>query len=251
MHKVDILGCEFNAWSTKETLEQVEKLIKSEQRDYLCTVNTAILTMMRKDSQLENFINNSNFVVADGQPIIWASKYKKDPLPERVTGVELVPDLANLAAKNSWGVFLMGATQDIVTDVAEKLQVQYPNLKISGVEDGFFSGEQSLERAKLIRESEAKILIVAMGVPRQEYFIDQHWKELGVNFAVGVGGSFDVISGKVKRAPLWMQNSGLEWLYRLLQEPRRLFKRYLNTNTQFIYLFFKEIVFGISSQKNQ
>ena len=224
-------------------------MISSDKKGYLCTVNVAILMMMRSNSRLADFIHRAAMIVADGQPLIWTSRYMKQPLPERVTGVELVDDLAKMAEKNQWGVYLLGATSEIVSSVAERLQQNNPKLIISGFSDGYFDAKGAKMRAQEIRESGAKLLIVAMGVPRQEYFLEEQWKQLGVNFAVGVGGSFDVIAGVTKRAPAWMQKFGLEWLYRTLQEPRRLAWRYLTTNTHFIYLFFKEIVFGLKRKK--
>ena len=130
----------------------------------------------------------------------------------------------------------MGATQDIVEDVAKKLSEQTSNAQFVGVQDGYFSHEESKARAQAIRESGAKLLIVAMGVPRQEQFLQDHWEELNVQLAIGVGGSFDVIAGRTKRAPQWMQTVGLEWFFRMSQEPRRLAKRYFITNSQFIWL---------------
>lgn len=247
--RVNILGCEFDAWSTRQTLQHIEELIQQDRQAYLCTVNVAILMMMRDDPRLAEFIRASKMVVADGQPLIWTSRYIKQPLPERVTGVDLVFDLAALAEQNQWGVYLLGATQEVVSSVAGRLQRSNPNLTISGYSDGYFDAEGAGQRAEQIRASGAKILIVAMGVPRQEYFIQEHWENFGVNFAIGVGGSFDVIAGITKRAPLWMQKAGLEWLYRTCQEPRRLLKRYVTTNSRFIYLFIKDIVFARKGER--
>ena len=250
MDRISILNCEFDPWTKQQTLGKIQELITNDERGYLCTVNVSILMMLRSDPHLKEFIAQSSMVVADGQPLIWTSRYMQQPLPERVTGVELVKDLAILAKQNDWGVYLLGATQNIVSTVAKRLKSEHPGLVISGFCDGYFDKEGAKLRAKDIRESGAKILIVAMGVPRQELFIEEQWPDLGVNFTVGVGGSFDVISGVTKRAPRWMQKIGLEWLYRTLQEPKRLFWRYLTTNSLFVYLFFKEIVFGIKAKSN-
>jgi len=247
--RINILGCDFDPWSTKQTLDKIQTLIDKDETGYLCTVNTAILMMMRKDLRLAKFVANSKMTVADGQPLIWVSKYMKTPLPERVTGVEIVDDLALLAEKNQWGIYLLGATMDIVSTVSSRLIKTHKELIISGYSDGYFTQDKADSRAADIKNSGAKILIIAMGVPRQEYFIENQWRNLGVNFVVGVGGSFDVIAGVTRRAPLWMQRYGLEWFYRALQEPKRLAWRYLTTNSMFIYLFLKEIVLGFKGKK--
>ena len=192
--------------------------------------------MMQSDPRLKQYIDDSGLIVADGQPLIWLSKLLRKPLPERVAGVELVHELVNVASQENAGIYLMGATQDIVEDVAKKLSEQTSNAQFVGVQDGYFSHEESKARAQAIRESGAKLLIVAMGVPRQEQFLQDHWEELNVQLAIGVGGSFDVIAGRTKRAPQWMQTVGLEWFFRMSQEPRRLAKRYFITNSQFIWL---------------
>ena len=239
---VEILGCKFNAWTKSDLLKSVERLIESGRRDYVCTVNVAILMMMRRSQRLTQFISRSAMVVADGQPVIWASKCTGDALPERIAGVELVPDLAELAERHGWGVYLLGSKKETVALVSERLRSRFPGLVVSGMSDGYFDREEARQRVADIRESQAKLLIVAMGVPRQEHFIEEHWEDLGVNLAIGVGGSFEVIAGVTKRAPVWMQNCGMEWLFRTMQEPRRLFMRYLTTNSAFIYLLLKDIV---------
>ena len=246
---VEILGCSFKRWTTEETLLKIEETIRLGKREYLCTVNVAILIMMRDNPRLAEFITNAGMTVADGQPLIWTSRLRHNRLPERVTGVELVPLLAEMAQRNSWGIYLMGATREIVGTVAENLRKSYPGLEISGADDGYFDSEEAINRAKAIRRSGAKILIVAMGVPRQEYFIEEQWENLGVNFAVGVGGSFDVISGVTKRAPRWMQKAGLEWFFRTMQEPRRLFMRYLTTNTRFLLLLIMDSLSNFRKNK--
>ncbi len=238
---VEILGCKYNTWTKSDLLRSIEQLIDSGRRDYVCTVNVAILMMMRHSRRLARFISRSGMVVADGQPVIWASRWTRDPLPERITGVDLVPDLAEMAERHGWGIYLLGSTSEVVTGVADRLTSRFPRLVISGTSDGYFDSEEERRRVEDVRKSGAKLLVVAMGVPRQEYFIEENWAELGVNLAIGVGGSFDVIAGLTRRAPVWMQNFGLEWLFRTIQEPRRLFMRYLTTNSAFIYLFLKEI----------
>jgi N-acetylglucosaminyldiphosphoundecaprenol N-acetyl-beta-D-mannosaminyltransferase len=187
--------------------------------------------MMRSDETLTRFIENSALVVADGLPLIWLSKLLGRPLPERVAGIDLMQDMVKSAAKTGKSVYLMGAKPGTVKKVADKFKPENPDLILAGVDDGYYSKEE-----EATRESGADLLVVAMGVPRQENFLNDNWNDLGVKLAIPVGGSFDVIAGETKRAPVWMQKTGMEWFYRMCQEPRRLFKRYLVTNTQFIWL---------------
>jgi N-acetylglucosaminyldiphosphoundecaprenol N-acetyl-beta-D-mannosaminyltransferase len=196
---------------------------------------------MREDPRLQRFVDNAAMVVADGQPIIWSSRLLARPLPERVTGVDLVNRLCALSAREGFGVYLLGAHKSVVEKVAAGLRERYPGLVLSGVEDGFFSAGDAAARARVVADSGAKILVVGMGVPRQEYFIEEYWDQLGVPFAIGVGGSFDVLAGLRVRAPKIVQRVGLEWLFRLVQEPGRLWKRYLVTNAQFLHLMSREI----------
>lgn len=234
-NRVQILHGQFDALSTAETVDWAMQLIRSGQRGYLCTVNVAILMMMRSNERLRQFVEKAALTVADGQPLIWVSHWFSCPLPERVTGIDLIDSLSARAAQEGMGIYLLGATAEVIAEAAANLQARHPQLKICGYDDGYFKLDQAEERVKAVRESGAQILFVAMGVPRQEQFLEENWAALGVNLAIGVGGSFDVIAGIRHRAPLWVQDMGLEWLYRLLQEPERLWKRYLVTNSQFIY----------------
>jgi N-acetylglucosaminyldiphosphoundecaprenol N-acetyl-beta-D-mannosaminyltransferase len=174
--------------------------------------------------------------VADGQPLIWASHLTKQPLPERVTGIDLIDELCARAARESIGVYFLGASDKIVRATADVLRSRHPGLDVRGCADGYFGSDEAPARARAVAASGAELLFVAMGVPRQEYFIEEQWEHLGARVVIGVGGSFDVIAGLRKRAPVFIQRAGLEWAYRVAQEPRRLFKRYLITNSQFIGL---------------
>ncbi|MCU0524310.1 MAG: WecB/TagA/CpsF family glycosyltransferase [Elainella sp. Prado103] len=243
-HRVQILHGQFDALSTSETVDWAMRLIQSGQRGYLCTVNVAILMMMQSNDRLRQFVEKAALIVADGQPLIWVSHWFSCPLPERVTGIDLIDELCARAAQENVGIYLLGATSEVITTAATNLQARYPELHICGFDDGYFKLDQAEARVKAVRESGAQILFVAMGVPRQEQFLEENWSELGVNLAIGVGGSFDVIAGIRHRAPFWVQEVGLEWLYRLLQEPGRLWKRYLVTNSQFVYQVIRALVQG-------
>lgn len=234
---MNLLGCNFDEVTQEGAVKWSEDwLANSETSGYITTVNVAILMMMRSDKTLTKFIENSALVVADGLPLIWLSKLLGRPLPERVAGIDLMQDMVRNAAETGKSVYLMGAKPGTVKKVAERFKTENPDLILAGVDDGYYTKEQEAERVKNIRDSGADLLVVAMGVPRQENFLNDNWDDLGVKLAIPVGGSFDVIAGETKRAPVWMQKTGMEWFYRMCQEPRRLFKRYLVTNTQFIGL---------------
>jgi len=242
MEAVRILDSRFDALDFAATVEAAFDLIRSGERGYVCTVNCAILMMMRSDPRLREFVENAAIVVADGIPIVWASKLLGRPLPARVAGVELVDALVARAAAEGLGVYLLGARPDVIEHVVRTYRQRHPDLDLRGHADGYFAEDRFAERAKEVAASGARLLIVGMGVPRQERFLEQCWEELGVDLAIGVGGSFDVIAGLRKRAPRFLQSIGMEWSYRLLQEPRRLWKRYLVTNTQFVYHVARELL---------
>jgi len=237
MRRVRFLNCEFDPLTVTQTIDAVFALIEEGRRGWLSTVNVAVLMMMRADAQLQEFVDRAALVVADGQPLVWCSPWFGKALPERVTGVDLVDCICAEAARRKRRVYLLGASGEVVARTAGRLRECWPGLEIE-YSDGYFTDRDAPARADLVRSCNADILFVAMGVPRQEKFIREQWNRLGVRLAIGVGGSFDVISGLRPRAPHWMQKIGMEWLFRLILEPRRLLKRYLVTNIQFIALVF-------------
>lgn len=226
----------------ERTVDAVVRAIRAGERGYLCTVNVAILMMMRSDPELQRFVRNARWVVADGQPLIWASKLGPRALPERVTGVDLIEELSDAAQREGIGVYLLGSAASTLEATVAELRRRFPRLDVRGYADGYFGPAEAGARARAVAESGAQLLFVAMGVPRQERFIADHWSQLGANVAIGVGGSFDVIAGLRHRAAPWVQKSGLEWAFRLAQEPRRLFRRYFLTNSQFLWLLGRELV---------
>ena len=242
MNTVPILNCEFASVTVADTVDWARSWIRSGRRGYICTVNVAILMMMRSDPKLQSFVDRASLVVVDGQPLVWASHMQPNHLPERVTGVDLVDALCALAAKEGFGVYFLGARRDVIETAAKRLVERFPGLDVRGIADGYFDASEAPERARAVRESGAKILIVGMGVPRQEEFIESQWDELGIELTIPVGGSFEVIAGTARRAPVFLQRIGMEWSFRLAQEPRRLWKRYLVTNTQFIFHLLRNAV---------
>ncbi|HMN92011.1 MAG TPA: WecB/TagA/CpsF family glycosyltransferase [Hydrogenophaga sp.] len=243
MRRIRLLNGQFDALTLPQTVDAVFERLRSGQRGWLCTVNVAILMMMRSDKRLQDFADRAALVVADGQPLVWCAPWLDQPLPERVAGVDLVHALCQRAAREGRGVYLLGATQETVATLALQLRQRYANLHLDYA-DGYFGRDEAADRADRVRASGADILLVGMGVPRQEYFIEEQWDRLGVGMAIGVGGSFDVLSGLRARAPAWVQKIGMEWFYRLIQEPRRLFMRYLVTNSLFVWLVLRALLVG-------
>ncbi|WP_255554162.1 WecB/TagA/CpsF family glycosyltransferase [Mesonia aestuariivivens] len=225
----------------KETLQLVSQCIEQQKQIHHTVVNAGKIVALQKDKALRQGVNEADVINADGQAVIWASKLLNKPLKERVAGIDLFTNLLALATEKKYKVYLLGATPEVLEGLTEIIQQQYEPEIIAGAHHGYFSTEEEPEIVKNIANSGANMLFVAMSSPKKEIFLHTHKESLkAVNFIMGVGGSFDVISGKTKRAPLWMQSSGLEWFYRFLQEPRRMWKRYLIGNAKFISLVFKE-----------
>lgn len=236
MKKVSILNCDFGAVTLQQTVDWAADRIQSGKHDAtICTVNVAILMMMRSNRRLQDFVDDATLVVADGTPLVWASRMQQSALPERVAGVDLVDSLCALAAAKGFGVYFLGAGDEVIEAAVDNLKRRHPRLIVSGFSNGFFDDTEAGQRAEQVRESGADLLFVGMGVPRQERFLLRHREQMQVSLAVPVGGSFEVVAGTAKRAPVFLQRAGLEWAFRLAQEPRRLWKRYLVTNSQFLF----------------
>jgi len=227
--------------SMNETLSIIGDAINQKKQIHHVVVNAGKIVALQKDKQLRESVNNSDLINADGQAVVWASKILNKPLKERVAGIDLMMNLVQFAAKNNHKIFLFGAKEEVVNKVAEMYSSKYGKNIIAGYRNGYFKKEDEPSIAKEIADSGAQMLFVAITSPIKENFLYNHRALLKeVNFIMGVGGSFDVIAGVTKRAPDWMQKIGLEWFYRFLQEPKRMWKRYLIGNSKFILLVLKE-----------
>ena len=239
--RVRCLNARFDALTLPETVEAIFSMLAKGPHGWLCTVNVAILMMMRSDERLQAFVDRAVLTVADGQPLVWLARLLGDPLPERVTGIDLVDRVCARAAREGKRVYLLGATHDIVAEAAKRLRARHAGLRID-YGDGYFGPSEAVARAARVRATGAQILFVGMGVPRQERFLEEQWETLRVRLAIGVGGSFDVLAGARLRAPGLVQKMGLEWLFRLAQEPGRLYRRYRVTNGEFLRLALDELL---------
>lgn len=239
--RITLMGCQVDNLSMEETLGRIEQFIQSGQPHQHVVVNVDKLVKASRDPALRQIINECALINADGMPVVWASRLLGKPLKERVAGVDLFEALMRRAGEKGWRVFLLGAREEVVSKVAETYQRKYPRLVLAGYRNGYWKGEaEELDVARKIRDSRADLLFVAISSPKKEQFLGRYQAEMKIPFAMGVGGTFDVAIGRVKRAPVWMQKSGLEWFYRFLQEPRRMFRRYFIDDMAFIWLFIKE-----------
>jgi N-acetylglucosaminyldiphosphoundecaprenol N-acetyl-beta-D-mannosaminyltransferase len=210
-----VLGCEIDRFDMERTVSRCREAIGGGEKIRQASINAAKVVAMRDDPALRRAIEGCELVNADGQSVVWASRLLGDPLPERVAGIDLMHRLLDLAEREAHGVYVLGARQDVLERAIGRLRERHPRLRIAGYRDGYFPEEQSGDVTLWLAE---------------------HGEHLGVPVAMGVGGAIDVVAGVARRAPRLWQRLGLEWLYRLAQEPRRLFGRYTRTNLRFLAL---------------
>ncbi|MEW2920662.1 WecB/TagA/CpsF family glycosyltransferase [Muricauda sp. ANG21] len=239
--RIKVLNTYVDNLSNSETLELIDEAIKERKHIHHVVVNASKIVSMQTDLRLRQSVNSSDLINADGQAVVWASKILGKPLKERVAGIDLMQNLVEMAFQNDYKIYFFGAKEEIVEAVVKKYSKKYSEDIIAGYRNGYFKKEEEKSIASQIRESGAHMLFVAISSPTKENFLFENKHVLSnVNFIMGVGGSFDVIAGKVRRAPKWMQKAGLEWCYRLMQEPKRMWKRYVIGNSKFILLVLKE-----------
>ena len=243
-NRINIINCPIDKLTMQETIGLIDNSIQNKQSLHHVVVNAAKLVNMQKDKELYDSVVSSDIINPDGQAVVWASKLLAQPLPERVSGIDLMQNLVKLAYEKNYKIFFFGAKEEIVKGVVDTYSAMYNSTIIAGYRNGYFKKDEEEGIAKQIAESGVDILFVAISSPTKEIFLNRYKDVIDTPFIMGVGGSFDVVAGKVKRAPLWMQKAGLEWFYRVLQEPRRMWKRYLVTNTRFIWYVMKEKIVG-------
>lgn len=237
--KIDFLGIPVDALTMKETVAFIDKAIEERNRINHVVINAGKVVAMQKDRDLHTSVVTCDIINADGQSIVWASRFLGRHLPERVAGIDLMQNLVDLAASRNYSCFFFGAREEVVKKVVEIYTEMYGPQVVAGYRNGYFTKDEEPAIARQIADSGARLLFVAMPSPRKENFMYTYRDVLeGVNFNMGVGGSFDVIAGLTKRAPGWMQKTGLEWFYRFIQEPGRMWKRYLIGNSRFLMLVF-------------
>lgn len=240
-NRIKILNTVIDNFSMTETIDHIDDAITNKNQIHHVVVNAGKIVALQKDLELRKSVNGADVINADGQAVVWAAKFLGKPLKERVAGIDLMENLVAKAHENKYKIFFFGAKEEIVKEVVTIYANKYSSDIIAGYRNGYFDKNEESVIAEQIANSGAHILFVAISSPTKENFLFQNREILSkVNFTMGVGGSFDVVAGLVKRAPVWMQKSGLEWFYRFAQEPKRMWKRYLVGNTKFILLVLKE-----------
>ena len=238
----NILGVPVNALTLIQVMDQVDQAISERKNLHIGVVNAAKIVNMQRDPILGDDVRASDLILADGLSVVWASKILGEPLPERVAGIDLMFAMLERSNIHKHRVFCLGATEEISSIVEQKIHQDFPNAIIAGRRNGYFGAEEEESIAQMIADAKAEILLVAMTSPKKEMFMAKWNSTMQVPIVHGVGGSFDVMAGKVERAPEIWQKLGMEWLYRVKQEPGRLWKRYLVTNSLFIWMLFKALI---------
>jgi N-acetylglucosaminyldiphosphoundecaprenol N-acetyl-beta-D-mannosaminyltransferase len=231
--RASLFGCPVDVLTMAETLERARAAMRNRTRLQHVALNVAKLVNIRSDPVLCSDVMGSDIVGIDGMGIVLALRAFGVPVKERVAGIDLFQKILAVCAADGFRPFLLGATPDVLHRAAEVIATEFPTIQVAGLRDGYFGLDQDAQVVEQIMNSKADCLFIAMPTPRKERFLSAYRDRLSVPFIMGVGGSFDVIAGHVRRAPLIMQSMGLEWLYRVYQEPRRMWWRYAKTNTLF------------------
>lgn len=238
-NRYPILNTYVNAISMDETIEEVEKIIQVGKPTQHVVINALKVNLMNEDPELRKIVNSCPLINADGASIVWAAKKLEVPLKERVAGIDLFENLVKVAAEKGYKIYLFGAKEEVVTKVKEIFEKQYPSLQIAGYRNGYFTEADEPEIVANMAASGADMMFVAFSSPKKEYWVNKYLDQLKIPFVMGVGGSFDVVAGVTDRAPKWMQDHGMEWFYRFIQEPRRLWNRYMVGNRKFVAYTYK------------
>ena len=240
---VVLLGVPFHDVTMDETLAEIDQIVSDGAPRYIATANLDFAAQASRDVELQRILMDAHLVLCDGTPLVWASRILKARLRERVAGSDLTPKLMAHAAARGYGIFFLGSDEAVLATARERLVCENPGLNVCGIYAPPYANLLDLDNEAIVervREARPDILLVALGVPKQEKWIYMNQRELGVPCIIGIGASLDFVAGKFSRAPVWMRNCGLEWLFRLMQEPRRLFSRYFDDFTFLVTALFKQ-----------
>jgi N-acetylglucosaminyldiphosphoundecaprenol N-acetyl-beta-D-mannosaminyltransferase len=246
MPRIEIMGCPVDTYDMARTIIEIERHIKERIPCQHVVVNVSKFVEMRKNPELKRIISGCDIINADGMPIVWAARLLGKPLSSRVAGVDLFQELIGVCDAKGYRPYFFGAEQWVVENMVKIFLMKYPALHVAGYRNGYFTEKEEPDIANEIGISGADMLFVGFSSPMKENFLNKWMPEMKVPFCMGVGGSFDVAAGKTNRAPEWMQKIGLEWLYRVYQEPRRMWKRYAKTNPAFIWELIKALARNIN-----
>jgi N-acetylglucosaminyldiphosphoundecaprenol N-acetyl-beta-D-mannosaminyltransferase len=221
-------------------IQIIDERIKGNTQLIQSGVNAASIVELKHSADIINAYNNADLINIDGMSMVWALRYLGFEVPERVACPDLAMAIMELAEKNKYSLFLFGAKEANLTAAVENIRIMHPQLHVSGFRNGYYQPEDEESVIQMINSANSDILFLGMPSPQKEFFVEKYRNQLKVKYILGVGGFFDILSGSIKRAPLWMQNSGMEWFYRLIKEPRRMWRRYLIGNLTFIKLVIQE-----------
>ncbi|MGG5357914.1 MULTISPECIES: WecB/TagA/CpsF family glycosyltransferase [unclassified Enterococcus] len=233
-----ILNTAIDSFTLNETLDKITENIDKKRSVYQVSINANKINLMEENAKLKAIINNADFVNADGMSIIWAAKILHIPIKERITGVDLFYRLLEISEQKNYRIYFLGATQKSLEEMVARLKNDHPTLEIAGYQNGYYLDEKKVVAD--IKEARPDILFLGFSSPKKEIWIENYKEELQIPFIMGVGGSFDIYSGKTKRAPRWIQKIGMEWFYRFIQEPIRMFDRYIIGNARFAQMVIRE-----------
>ncbi|WP_405727049.1 WecB/TagA/CpsF family glycosyltransferase [Streptomyces sp. NBC_00028] len=235
-----LFGVELDPLTMDQTVERCLEAVRDGRQLEIGVVNAAKLVNMRRDERLAKAVSGCDLVLADGQAVVWAGRVLKAPLPERVAGIDLFLRLLAEAETAGMSVYFLGAKEEVLAEMVRRVAARFPGLKVAGHRNGYFDDSEQAAIADSIADSGAQMLFLGMTSPKKEIFTAAYGERTGARVVHGVGGSFDILAGITKRAPAAWQRLGLEWLYRVLQEPRRLGRRYLTTNAAFLLMTARE-----------
>lgn len=241
VNRIELFGVPVDALTFDESVQRIAELIDAGRPAQHVVLNASKVVAMEADPGLKGIISACDMCNADGASIVLASRLLGSPVPERVTGADLFGAVLELCARRGWPVYLLGGTPEVVAATARAVTEQFPGISIVGAQHGYF-GREDPRVAQGIAESGARVLFLGMPSPAKEFWLSRNLSACGPVFGMGVGGTFDIWAGKTRRAPIWMQKTGLEWLYRLLQEPGRLSGRYLLGNGRFAMILLRELI---------
>ena len=240
MSRMRFMNIEIDNLTKEEALDEIEELIVKRGSAYVVTPNVDHIVQLERNSELRKAYDNADLILTDGKPLLWIAKWYGTPIKEKISESDIFPLLCGRAAKKQYSMFFLGAAEGVAVRAAKNLILRYPELQIKGCYSppkGFENSEDELQKIeKQIYAANPDILIVALGCPKQELFMYHYCKRLQVPVSLGLGASLDFEAGQIKRAPKWMSDHGLEWLYRITQDPKRMAKRYLIDDLKIIRL---------------
>lgn len=243
MARLKFMNTEIDNLTMQEALEAIDKLIQERKSAYVVTPNVDHIVQLETNKELQDVYTNASLILTDGKPLLWIAKWYGTPIKEKISGSDLFPLLCKMAAEKGYKMYFLGASEGVAAKAAENLSKRYKGLQVVGTYSpsyGFEKDQTEMEKIKtMIKEANPDILIVGLGCPKQEKYIYYNREELGVPISLGLGASFDFEAGSIKRAPRWMADHGLEWLFRITQDPKRMAKRYLANDLKIFGLAIK------------